>query len=197
MAGMEYQVAEVAEPLIPGEEVGTGTLVETDEEREAFPPFDPTTYASQLLWFAITFVALYFVLAKVAIPRIIGILEARRGKIEGDLLQAERLKEKSEAALASYEKALADARANAFTIAEGSRNEAKAASEAKRKAIEADLAKKLTAAESSIAAIKSRALADVGTIATETTAAVVKALVEADVAAKEVTEAVSAAMNER
>lgn len=191
---MEFQLASV-EPIIPGEEIGPGTLVETPEEHRAFPPFDATTFASQLVWFAITFVALYFLLAKVAIPRIAGILDARRGKIEGDLLEAERLKERSESAIASYEKALADARANAFTIAEGSRNEAKAATDAQRASIEADLAKKLAAAETRIADIKSRALADVGTIATDTVEAVVRALVDADVGAKEVGDAVAAAMN--
>ena len=69
-----------------------GTLVETPTEHKVFPPFDSTTFASQLLWFAITFALLYYLMAKVALPRIAGILEDRRDRIASDLDLAERLK---------------------------------------------------------------------------------------------------------
>ena len=50
-----------------------------------FPPFNPETFASQLLWFAVFFVLLYFMMSRVALPRVGGILAARRERIEGDL----------------------------------------------------------------------------------------------------------------
>ena len=81
-----------------------------------FPPFDKTTYASQLFWLVICFVALYLLIARTAVPRISGILEQRTKRIENDFAEAQRDKEQSEAALVAYEKALADARTRAQAI---------------------------------------------------------------------------------
>jgi F-type H+-transporting ATPase subunit b len=186
--------APVAEQdVIPG---GTGELVETAAEHDVFPPFDSTTFASQLLWLAITFLLLYWLMAKVAIPRIAGILAARQDRISGDLAAAERAKTDSETARAGYEKALAEARARGFAIAEAARTEAKADADKERASTEAGLAARLGEAEARIAGIKSQALAEVGNIAGEATQAIVKALVGADVARAEVDRAVSDAMAE-
>jgi F-type H+-transporting ATPase subunit b len=177
--------------------VGQGTLVETPAEHKVFPPFDATTFASQLLWFAITFVVFYYVMAKIALPRIAGILEGRRDRIAADLDQAERLKRDSEQAGAAYEKALADARSNASSIASAARDAAKAKADAQRAEVEAGLQKQLTAAEARIADIKTKAIAEVGAIANDTTDALVKALVGVEASAAEVGDAVKAAMAER
>ncbi|MEP0320726.1 F0F1 ATP synthase subunit B [Bauldia litoralis] len=168
-----------------------GTIHETPAEHKVFPPFDATTYASQLLWFAITFVLLYYLMAKVAIPRIGGILEGRRDRIAADLDQAERLKGESEDAEAAYEKALAEARGRASSIADTAREGAKSKAEAQRVEVEASLAGKLADAESRIAEIKNQALAEVGTIAGEAADAVVNSLIDANVSAEEVKEAVA------
>jgi F-type H+-transporting ATPase subunit b len=161
----------------PGE---VGTLTETPAEHNVFPPFDSTTFASQLLWFAITFALLYYLMAKVALPRIAGILEDRRDRIASDLDLAESLKKDSEAALEGYERALAEARTRANTIAEGARDGARQAASAKRAAIEASLAEKLEVAEKRIGEIKAKALADVGEIAVETTDALIASLVDVE-----------------
>jgi F-type H+-transporting ATPase subunit b len=173
---------------------GEGVIVETAAEHTVFPPFDATTFASQLLWFALTFALLYYLMSKIALPRIAGILEDRRDRIASDLDLAERLKKDSEAALAGYEKSLAEARVRANAIAEGARDGAKQAAAAKRSATEANLAEKLGVAEKRIGEIKSKALADVGEIATETAEQVVKALVDTDVTRSEVSLAVANAM---
>jgi F-type H+-transporting ATPase subunit b len=178
-------------PFPPGE---AGTLVEQPVEHKVFPPFDASTFPSQLLWFALTFVLLYYLMAKVALPRIAGILEDRRDRIASDLDLAERLKKDSEAALAGYEKSLAEARVRANAIAEGARDGAKQAAAVKRSATEANLAEKLGVAEKRIGEIKSKALADVGEIATETAEQVVKLLVDTDVTRSEVSLAVANAM---
>src|SRR5207302_1475046 len=82
----------------------------------AFPPFAKETFASQLVWLAITFVVLYLLISRIAIPRIGGIIEQRSKRIEEDFAEAQRAKDDSEAALAAYEKALADARNRAQAI---------------------------------------------------------------------------------
>ena len=190
---MELRLAE-ATPIARRRTTGTGGHVETSAEHEVFPPFDPTTFASQLLWLAITFVVLYFLMAKVAIPRIAGILPNAPARIAADIEKAERAKADSEAALAAYEKALAEARANASAIAESARTAAKAASDAERAGDRGDLAGKLAAAETRIGEIKTRALAEVGAIAGEATEAIVKALIDADVDKGDVDAAVATAM---
>jgi F-type H+-transporting ATPase subunit b len=175
------------EPFVPQQ----GSVQETPAEHKTFPPFDATTFASQILWFAITFALLYFMMAKVALPRIGGILEGRRDRIAADLDQAERLKGESEDASAAYEKALAEARARASSIADVARETAKSKADAQRTEVEASLAGKLADAETRIAEIKNQALAEVGTIAGEAADAVVNTLIDAKLSANEVRDAVA------
>ncbi len=191
----EYLIAQADTATPAPAEPATGTAVEHPAgEHTVFPPFDSSTFASQLLWLAITFVALYWLLAKVAIPRIGGILSARASRIAGDIERAEKAKVQSEAAVAAYEKALASARSNANTIAGKARDEAKAAADKQRAGIEADLASKLAASEASIAGIKQRAMAEVGGIASDTASAIVRALLDVDASKGDVDAAVSDAM---
>ena len=56
----------------------------------AFPPFDKTTFASQLFWVVICFVALYLLISRIAVPRIGGILDDRAKRIENDFAEAEK-----------------------------------------------------------------------------------------------------------
>jgi F-type H+-transporting ATPase subunit b len=141
-----------------------------------FPPFQAETFASQLVWFAIAFVALYLIISRIAIPRIGGTIEARSDRIARDLAEAAKLKEQSDAALAAYEKALADARTRAQTLAGETRDRLNAQAEERRKALENDLNGKLAAAEKTIAATKTSAMSNVQDIAVETAAAIVERL---------------------
>jgi F-type H+-transporting ATPase subunit b len=104
-------------------------------------------------------------------------MEARRARMADDLAEAERLKAESDAALAAYDKALADARARAQSLANETRDKHAAEAEQTRKALEARLNAKLTEAEKTIAATKSAAMANVRGIATEAAAAIVQKLI--------------------
>jgi F-type H+-transporting ATPase subunit b len=179
----------------PAGEVHTETGVAHGDEHASgvFPPFDQTTFASQLLWLAITFGLFYLLMSKVVIPRIGGILETRHDRIAQDLDEASRLKAEADAAIASYEQELASARAKGNAIASTARDEAKAKADAERAKIEASLQDKIAGAEARIAEIKAKALADVGTIAEETTAAVVEQLIGAKATKAEVASAVKSA----
>ncbi|MEJ6781170.1 MULTISPECIES: F0F1 ATP synthase subunit B [Phyllobacteriaceae] len=154
---------------------GTATTTEQGGEK-VFPPFDSTTYPSQILWLAITFGLFYLFLSKVVLPRVGGTLEVRRDRIAGDLDQAARMKSEADAAVAAYEQDLATAKAKAGAIGQEARDAAKAEAEAKRKEVEAGLEQKLAAAEARIATIKANAMKEVGSIAEDTTAAIVEAL---------------------
>jgi F-type H+-transporting ATPase subunit b len=142
-----------------------------------FPPFNPDTFASQIVWLAIAFVALYLLLSRIALPRIGRIFAARAGRVAGDLQTAARLKSESEAAIQAYETALAEARAKAQAIAGETRAEFAAKADAKRKALEARLADKLAAAERQIESTKQSAMANVRGIAAEAAAEIVQRLI--------------------
>src|SRR5262245_44556271 len=141
-----------------------------------FPPFHGETFASQLLWFAICFVALYLLMSRVALPRVGGILADRKKRIEDDLNAAQRLRGESDAELAAYEKALADARGRAQGIANETRDKLNAEAERARKALEEELHAKLAEAEKVIARTKQAALANVRGIAVDAAAAIVERL---------------------
>jgi len=155
-----------------------------------FPPFDASNYASQIFWFAIVFVVLYVMMSRVALPQIGGIIDKRRGRIDGDLQEAERLRGETDKAIAAYEEALATARKNAQAIAEETRNSIKADLDTKRKAVETELSGKMAEAEGRIQKTKADALGRVGEIASETAAAVVKQLT-GEANAKDVADAVA------
>jgi F-type H+-transporting ATPase subunit b len=65
--------------------------VPASEHGRGFPPFDSHNFASQILWLALTFIALYVVMSRLALPRISSILEDRRRYIDNDLQEAQRL----------------------------------------------------------------------------------------------------------
>ncbi len=149
----------------------------TKEVKEkTFPPFDANTFGPQLFWLAITFGILYLLMSKVALPRIGEILEVRRDRIEGDLAEAERLRQKTEQAIKAYEDELASARAKAHEIAEGTRANIKKEIELEREKVEAELDKKIASAEARIAQTKQEALANVDQIASETVVAIISKL---------------------
>jgi F-type H+-transporting ATPase subunit b len=172
-----------------GDALQHGTIVETDDHgataeghteaeahSEVFPPFDPATFSNQLIWLAITFAILYFALSRVALPRIGGIIEARKARIEGDLREAERLRQETDKAVAAYESALAEARQNAQKIATETRDSIRADIDGKRKDVETGLATRMSEADARINASKNTALGSVDYIASETALALVKQL---------------------
>jgi F-type H+-transporting ATPase subunit b len=122
-------------------------------------------------------VALYLLMSRVALPRVNSILEQRRVRIAGDLAEAQRLKGESDAAIASYEKALADARGRAQALVNDSRQRQATAAEGERKTLDATLNDRITQAESGIAQAKSAAMVNVRGIATEAAAAIVERLI--------------------
>ncbi len=169
------QAAPAADAAQDGHSVA-GTAAEGGHS-EVFPPFNPEHFASQLLWLAIAFGLLYWMISKIAAPRIGGILEARRERIQADLTEAERARAETDAAIAAYEQSLAEAKAKASAIATETRERVAKELDARRKGVEEELHGKLAAAETEISAIKTKALGDVDAIATETAEAIVTMLI--------------------
>jgi F-type H+-transporting ATPase subunit b len=119
------------------------TAMTTAPKKEGgFPPFDTSTFPSQIFWLAITFAFLFTVLWRVAGPRINGVITNRRGAINGAIVEAGQARADAQAAQAAYETALAGARTRAHALAEETRTRlnaeiAKAKSEADARAHDA------------------------------------------------------------
>jgi F-type H+-transporting ATPase subunit b len=153
---------------------------------KAFSPLDATTFVPQLVWLALSFGLLYVLLKRFALPRVGEVIEERRDRIARDLEKAEKLKVETEQALATYEQALADARAKANGVAKSMRDELNAEVDKERSAVEAQIVRKLAEAEAQIAQSRAKAMANVGDIAADAATAVVAKLLGKEVPRDEV-----------
>ena len=142
----------------------------------SFPPFDASTFPSQIVWFFIAFGLLYWFMSKRALPQIAVVIENRKARIARDLDDATTMQQKADAAAAAHEKTLAEARAKAQSMAQAARDQLAAESDAKRKALEDELAAKLAASERQIEASRAQAMTNVSGIAREAAGAIVERL---------------------
>lgn len=148
-------------------------------------------WTPQLVWLAITFIGLYVVMARVALPRIGSIIEQRRDRIAHDIDQAGRLKAQTEGAIAAYETALAEARAKAHGIAQETRGRLNAETERQRAELEAILAGKTREAERTIGEAKTAAMAQIRDVAADTAETIVERLIGSTVPRDRVADAVA------
>ena len=158
-----------------------------------FPPFNTSTFPSQILWFAIVFGAMYYYLSRRFLPAVGGVIQSRRARIAKDIDEATEMQRKADEAVAAHEKALAQARAQAQASAQAARDKIAADTEAKRKALDDQLGAKLHEAEGRIAANRTAAMANVSAIAKDATGAIVERLIGRSPDANAVASAVDAA----
>ena len=157
-----------------------------------FPPFDSSTFPSQLLWFALIFGGMYYYLSKRFLPAVGGVIQSRRAHIAKDIDEATELQRKADAAAAEHEKGIAAARAQAQATAQAARDKIAAENDVKRKAIEDELSGKLHEAERRIADTRAAAMANVSAIARDATGAIVERLIGRSPDPAKVAEAVDA-----
>lgn len=145
------------------------------------PQLDVATFAPQLIWLAITFLLLYLLMAKVALPRVGAVLEERAKRIEGNLEKAESLKREAEAAREAYEKAVAESRAKANTLTAQAAERATKEAADRQHALAASLAAKGQETEKRIAEARAKALESTNTIAADVAREAVRKLLGRDV----------------
>lgn len=165
-----------------GEAVGethetVGVSPEAQHGKKPFPPLDPTHFASQLIWFAIAFGALYLIMSRVALPKIGSVIDERKNRIRRDIEEAERLKGETEKALRAYEQAVADARGNAGRIAQETRDKLKSEVDAERTRVDKEISDRIAKAEAQIKSATASAMSKVSDIASDTAESIVGELV--------------------
>jgi F-type H+-transporting ATPase subunit b len=161
------------------------------------PQLDYHTFVPQLVWLAISFVVLYVLMTTLALPKVKGAIEGRRHRLDSDLSRAAAAKQEAEAALAAYQKTLADARAAAQdTLRQTGERLAAEAAERQRQ-LAATLTAQIEAAEARIAAGKEQALGDIRAVAADVGSALVEKLTGAAPDAATMTGAVNRVASER
>lgn len=146
------------------------------EKGSGLPQLDFSTFPSQIFWLVVAFVVLFWLMSKVALPRIASVLEERADAIADDLDRAEELKRKAEEAEAAYQQALADARAKAQEIAAETRAEIQKDVDAAIARSDAEISARTAEGEVRIKEIRDSAMAAVQDVANETGIAVVDAI---------------------
>ena len=157
------------------------------------PQLDIATWPNQLFWLLITFTILFLLMTYVVTPRINHVLDGRRDKIASDLERAKEADANAKNMQATYEKALADARADAADKAQAATkaaNEKAAAAEAE---LGKKLAKKLATAEKKLHAMRDEAMANLNDVAVDAAQETVKQMIGVKATKAEVVKQVKAA----
>lgn len=140
------------------------------------PQLDFSSWGNQIFWLLVTLVVIYFVLSRIALPRIAAVLAERQGTITNDIAAAEELKAKAVEAEEAYNKALADAKAEAANIVAAAKAEIQADLNAATEKADAEIAAKAAESEKAIADIRAGALESIKDVANATTAELVSTL---------------------
>jgi F-type H+-transporting ATPase subunit b len=159
---------------------------------DGLPQLNFDTFGNQIFWLLVALVVIYLILSRVALPRIAAVLAERNGTITNDLTAAEDLKAKAASAEEAYNRALADARAEAQTIVAETKAQIKDDLEKANAEADAKIAEKTAEGEKRIAEIREEAMQSVREVARDTTGEIVVAMggkadetaVEAAVAAR-------------
>ncbi len=131
------------------------------------PQMDFTTYAPQLVWLVITFVLLYVLMARMALPRMESILSLREKRIEGDLSEAAEMGRKAEAAQKAFDKIQSESRARAQKLASEAREKANAEQSARMAKKDAEVAEQAKKADADIVAARTKAMASLRDVAAD------------------------------
>jgi F-type H+-transporting ATPase subunit b len=161
------------------------------------PQLDVTTFPTQIFWLAISFIVLYLLMSRLGLPRIARIIGARRERVAGDLERAGQMKAEAEAVIAAYERALAEARAEAQRTLKETTERLNAAAAERLRQVAQKLAAETAAAERRIAEAKAAALGNVRAVAVEVARAATAKLTGIEVDLERTAAAVDAVLRER
>ncbi len=162
------------------------------EHADGMPQLDFATFPNQIFWLVVTLLVIYFVMSRIALPRIASVLTERHGAIQSDLDKAEELKARAVEAEEAYQAALVQARSEAQVIVGEARAEIQKDLDAAIAKADAEIAAKAVESEAAIKEIRDNALVSIKEVANDTAAEIVKAIMPGAGDANAVTTAVAA-----
>jgi F-type H+-transporting ATPase subunit b len=147
---------------------------EVEHAATGLPQLNFETWPSQIFWLLVALVVLYYLMSRIALPRIASVLEERADAIAGDLDRAEELKRKAEEAEQAYKQALAEARSRAQAIAAETRAEIQQEIDEATARADAEISARTAESEKRIAEVRESAIGNVREVAEDVAIAVVE-----------------------
>jgi F-type H+-transporting ATPase subunit b len=160
------------------------------------PQLDFSTFPNQIFWLIVTIVAIYFVLSKIALPRIGEVLSDRQDTIEHDIARAEELKQKAEDAEKAYDKALADARIEANNIINQAKAEIKVKLDEKIAQADLEISKRSKESEIKLKEIREKAQNSILEVASSIAISIVKKVAPGPIEEKLISQSVMQKLKE-
>ena len=154
----------------------TTALAEAPSGQREFPPFDRDTFESQLIWLVLAYVLLYWLMAKVGLPRIHQVFVERARNIDENLSDADLFKRRAETSAAEDRRTLTAARSRAQSIIDDSYLKQAIATEESYRALDLRLHAQIKAADERIAKAKDAAMGDIGAVVADSASAIVERL---------------------
>jgi len=176
ITGAEDATLGAADAALGGGDAAYGAADAVDGSAPGMPQLDFSTFPNQIFWLVLTLLAIYFILSKIALPRISSVLAERQGTLTSDLAAAEDLKRQAEDAEESYNAALASARAEAQRISQETRDEIQEQLQVEIDKADAEIGARAAEGEARILEIEAGALATAEEVARDVAIEIVRAL---------------------
>ena len=158
------------------------------------PQLDVSGFPSQIFWLVITFVFLWWLMARVALPKVGLVLEERQKKISDSLDMADDLRKEAASELESYEITISKAHDEARKVINDANQEGTQASADQLAEMRISLTNQIAEVEAEIESVKEKALEDIGQSAREVAISTLDKLVGIKIPAKTLNAAVDNAM---
>ena len=145
------------------------------------PQLDPEFWIAQIFWLILTFSILYLIIWKIFLPKITYSVENRKSRIVNDLDETQKLKENAEKKLKEYNKIIENSKQEAKKIIEDERKKLDKDIENKKKDFSNQIEKEIVAVEKEIKDLKKNSLSNISKIASETSAELMKKIINTEV----------------
>lgn len=165
------------EPAKTQNEALSSSVADAHHEQNGFPQFQTDTFGSQILWLAISFGGLLYVMRNFVIPRISGILDHRNNIIQENLSTAHVLQQEAHNAVEAYQQKLSSAQEEASRLAQAMHEDAQIHAASEKAKLEKSLEKKFCEAEKHIHEAQARALKEVDDISKSIADEIVRKLI--------------------
>ena len=145
------------------------------------PQLNPEFWIAQIFWLILIFSSLYLIIWKIFLPRITYSIENRKSRIVNDLDEAQKLKENAEKKLKEYNEIIEKSKKEAIKIIESSKKKLDRDIEKKKQNFNDEIEKELVTAEKEIKNLKKSSLSNISSIAAETSAEVIRQIIDIEV----------------
>lgn len=141
-----------------------------EESKGGFPQLDTSTYSSQVFWLAVSFILLYVLMSRMALPRVTEVLDMRQTQLNVNLDRAAQLSDEAQKAKDAFETILAEAQETARTAIATTEQKAAERANADSARFAEHARERVATAETNIAKAKADALNSLADIAAEVAA---------------------------